>query len=164
MLVLGVLETFGAAWVYEAKEIMAKDGLMGFYRGWTLSMCGIAPFIGIKMASFDWLTVLSLGNDPEAKKKISPKKMIYINLFNGAMAGTIAVTFTYPSDLTRRLLQLNGTPGHNYKGFVDCCSQLYKNEGFGGFYKGLWATYLKVAPMTAILFLTNEALKRSINI
>ena len=83
---------------------------------------------------------------------------------NGALSGTIAVTFTYPSDLTRRLLQLNGTPGHNYTGFFDCIKQLYANEGFGGFWKGLWPTYLKVAPMTAILFLTNEALKRQMNI
>jgi len=33
-----------------------------------------------------------------------------------------------------------------------------------GFFKGLWATYLKVAPMTAILFLSNEYLRRLINI
>ena len=43
------------------------------------------------------------------------------NLTIGATAGTIAVTLTYPTDLTRRLMQLNGTPGHNYTGFVDVC-------------------------------------------
>lgn len=74
------------------------------------------------------------------------------------------MTFTYPIDLTRRLLQLNGQPGHSYSGIVDCFQQLYAKEGFGGFWKGLWATYLKVAPMTAILFLTNEQLKRAMNI
>ena len=89
---------------------------------------------------------------------------MYFNLVNGALAGTIAVTLTYPSDLVRRLLQLNGTPGHNYKNFFDCIGQLYRKEGLGGFYKGLWATYLKVAPMTAILFLCNEALKRQLNV
>lgn len=46
--------------------------------------------------------------------------MVYINLMNGALAGTIAVTFTYPTDLVRRLLQLNGNPGHSYTGLVDC--------------------------------------------
>ena len=46
-------------------------------------------------------------------------KTIYYNLFLGALSGTIAVTFTYPIDLTRRLLQLNGTPGHNYSGTLD---------------------------------------------
>ena len=89
---------------------------------------------------------------------------VYYNLAIGATAGTIAVTFTYPVDLTRRLMQLNGTPGHNYANFGDLCSQIMKKEGPTGFFKGLWATYLKVAPMTAILFLTNESLKRNLNI
>ena len=48
------------------KEIIARDGFMGLYKGWGLSMCGIAPFIGIKMASFDWLKAMTLGNDPDA--------------------------------------------------------------------------------------------------
>jgi solute carrier family 25 phosphate transporter 23/24/25/41 len=141
----------------QAKIIVDTYGVMGLYKGWGLSMLGIAPFIGIKMASFDLLM-----------DKYSPGKsdpwVRYKNLGLGASAGTIAVTFTYPIDLTRRLLQLNGQPGHNYTGMLDCFKQLYAKEGFGGFWKGLWATYLKVAPMTAILFLTNEQLKRAMNI
>ncbi len=67
-------------------------------------------------------------------------------------------------DLTRRLMQLNGQPGHKYTGMMDAFGQLWAKEGFFGFWKGLLATYLKVAPMTAILFLTNEQLKRWMNI
>ena len=55
---------------------------------------------------------------------------MYYNLSLGALAGTIAVTFTYPIDLTRRLLQLNGTPGHNYTSMVDVMTQLWMKEGF----------------------------------
>ena len=142
----------------QTKIIYREHGFFGLYKGWGLSMIGIAPFIGIKMSSFD---LLSNNFKPSADNK---HNMIYYNLMNGALAGTIAVTFTYPVDLTRRLLQLNNTPGHSYTGMVDCCQQLYSKEGFGGFWKGLWATYLKVAPMTAILFLCNEQLKRMINI
>jgi len=77
-------------------------------------MMGIAPFIGIKMASFDWLMAyFSVSkNDPYVRVK---------NLSIGALAGTIAVTMTYPTDLTRRMYHLNGTPGHNYKGVIDIC-------------------------------------------
>ena len=116
-------------------------------------MCGIAPFIGIKMATFDFLMArfCPSKDDPWVQCK---------NLTLGAMAGTFAVTITYPTDLTRRFMQLNGTPGHSYTGWVDVCRQVYAKSGMIGFYKGLWATYLKVAPMTAILFLTNEQLKR----
>ena len=60
-------------------------------------MAGIGPFIGVKMASYDWLMT-----------RFSPAKgnpnMIYYNLSLGALAGTIAVTVTYPTDLVRKLL------------------------------------------------------------
>lgn len=122
---------------------------MGLYRGLGASLIGIGPFIGVKMSSFDWM-MNTFG--PEKGNK----NVVYYNLLIGALAGTLAVTVTYPTDLVRKLVQLNGTEGHNYTGLPDACKQLYAREGFTGFYKGLWATYLKVAPMTAILFLTNE--------
>lgn len=61
---------------------------------------GITPYIGIKMASFDLMKYrfLPSKNDP---------KFDVINLTLGAIAGTIAVTATYPTDLIRRLLQLS---------------------------------------------------------
>jgi len=68
------------------------------YKGMGTSCLGIAPFIGIKMASYDVLMEKFGGvdrNNPYAK---------YYNLTMGAMAGTIAVTFTYPLDLVRKLL------------------------------------------------------------
>jgi len=55
---------------------------------------------------------------------------------------------------------LNGTEGHSYSGLLDCIKKTFAKDGIYGFYRGLWATYLKVAPMTAILFLTNDTLKR----
>ena len=141
----------------QTKIIYREHGFFGLYKGWTLSMIGIAPFIGIKMSSFDWL-MATFG--PEKGNK----NVIYYNLILGAVAGTLAVTATYPTDLTRRLMQLNNTPGHQYTGMADCIGQLWRKEGFFGFYKGLWATYLKVAPMTAIPFLCNEQLKRFMKI
>ena len=62
-----------------------------------VSCSGIAPFIGIKMSSYDFL-MQNFGPN-----KNSPY-IVYYNLLMGALAGTIAVTFTYPLDLLRRLL------------------------------------------------------------
>lgn len=64
-------------------------------------MVGIIPYIGIKMASFDWLKCRFL---PE-------RNHIHFNVINlslGAAAGTLAVTFTYPTDLLRRKMQMQG--------------------------------------------------------
>lgn len=68
------------------------------YKGLFVSLGGIAPFIGIKMSSFDWLS-----NTFKPRKKDS-QSIVYYNLLIGATAGTIAVTITYPTDLVRKLL------------------------------------------------------------
>jgi len=82
------------------------------------------------------------------------------NFVLGGLAGTIAVTITYPTDLIRRKLQMVGHPGYpSYTGFVDCAVTLIRTEGLIGWYRGLWACYLKVAPSMAILFWCNERLK-----
>ena len=100
--------------IEQGKQIVNTHGVKGLYRGLGISTIGIAPFIGIKLSSFD---ILMDKFGPEKGNK----NTIYYNLLIGALAGTIAVTFTYPVDLTRRLMQLNGTPGHNYENFADLC-------------------------------------------
>jgi len=87
------------------------------FKGMGTSLVGIAPFIGIKMSSYDVL-MDSFGNN------INDRNRIYYNLLMGALAGTVAVTLTYPIDLIRKLLQLNGTPGHNYSGVLDAWSKV----------------------------------------
>jgi hypothetical protein len=47
---------------------------------------------------------------------------------------------------------------------LDAFVQVYRNEGAKGWFKGLVPCYLKVAPMTAILFMTNERLKQWLGI
>jgi len=39
----------------QTQLLIAEKGFIGLYKGWGMSMVGIAPFIGIKMASYDWL-------------------------------------------------------------------------------------------------------------
>lgn len=88
-----------------------------------------------------------------------PNAQLY-NFTLGGLAGTIAVTLTYPTDLIRRKLQMVGSPGYpSYSGFVDCGVKIVQQEGIAGLYKGLWPCYLKVAPSMAILFWCNERLK-----
>jgi solute carrier family 25 phosphate transporter 23/24/25/41 len=134
-----------------------EQGVKGLYKGLLVSSAGIAPFIGIKLTSFDIL-----------KSRFSPdrnSKYAWLhNLVIGSSAGTIAMLATYPLDLTRRLMQLNGQPGHIYKNYPDACMQLWRKDGPKGFFKGVWATFLKVAPMTAILFMVNERMKNLIGI
>ena len=83
----------------------------------------------------------------------------------GATAGTLAVTFTYPSDLIRRKLQLVSQPGYPvYTGLIDCATKIILKDGFVGLYRGIVPCYLKVVPAMAIMFWCNERLKKQFNV
>ena len=40
---------------YHAKDIYLKFGISGFFKGVSLSQVGIAPFVGIRMSTYDML-------------------------------------------------------------------------------------------------------------
>ena len=83
-----------------------------------------------------------------------------MNIVMGGLAGTISVTFSYPTDLVRRRMQLSGTEGHQqYSSMINCFQRIIQEEGALALYKGYVACLLKVAPAMAVMFWCNELLK-----
>ena len=54
-LTINVDNTKKLTMVQQTNEIIKQHGIRGLYKGWAISMAGIAPFIGIKMSSYDML-------------------------------------------------------------------------------------------------------------
>lgn len=137
------------------KIIYSKEGILGFYKGWGTTMVGIAPYIAIKMATFD---VLKTRFCPDK----STKHFDMINLACGAAAGMISMSVTYPLDLVKRRIQLVGISKHarSYDSLLHCIVSMMMYEGPRSFWKGLNPCILKMIPATAILFATNERLKK----
>ena len=136
-------------------RIYSKEGVRGLYKGLIPSLMGIAPYVAINFAAFDFFKEIYLPS------RSSPYFDL-INLLCGAAAGACAATVTYPSDVIRRKLQLSGVEGIDlpkYKGIWDCCTQIAAKEGAVGFYRGLIACYLKVVPAMSIAFMTYENLR-----
>ena len=161
------------------KIIYQKEGILGFYKGWYTTMIGIAPYIAIKMATFDALKSKYLQN------KNSPHFDL-INLTFGAIAGITSMTATYPFDffsfhciifniynlfkfyfdLIKRKMQLIGVNKHfrRYESLIHWINSVMVHDGPKGFFKGLTPCILKIVPATAILFSVNERLKKMIGI
>lgn len=141
------------------KIIYQKDGPRGFFKGWGTTMLGIAPYIAIKMATFDAL-----------KTRYLPDKDVphfdLINLSFGAIAGLVSMTATYPLDLVKRRMQLSGINKHakKYDSLAHCLRSMMIEEGPRSFFRGLNPCILKMVPATAILFTVNERLKKMIGI
>lgn len=134
-------------------EIFKREGPRGLYKGLNATLIGITPYVGLKMASYDILKTFFQVDQKNPNAQV-------MNFTLGGVAGTIAVSLTYPTDVIRRKMQMSGAKGHDtYTGFMDCGNKVYAKEGFLGLYKGFVPCLLKVAPAMAILFWCNEMLK-----
>jgi solute carrier family 25 phosphate transporter 23/24/25/41 len=139
-----------------AFHVVQNDGFFALYKGWLATLMGIAPYVGLKMASFDFFKPYII---PDSQSRwFTPA-----NLFLGAAAGTFAATLTYPTDLIRRRMQLR-TKTTPYSTVIGCVWNIGTVEGFSGFYRGLVPCYMKVIPSCGIAFACNEKLKSLLNI
>ena len=65
----------------------------------------------------------------------------------GSVSGGVGATSVYPLNLVRTRLQASGSPAHpqRYTSMFDAAWVTYKNEGWRGFYRGLFPTLAKVS-------------------
>lgn len=138
--------------------IYKEQGFFALYRGLGTSLMGIAPYASLKLTCFQVLKNSFYGK--ENKTKINSN----VNLALGAISGCFAATITYPSDLLRRRLQIKIFENQKAQNAVrpklkDIAIDIWRKDGFRGFFFGLIATYLKVIPSTALAFAINEKLK-----
>ncbi|CAN1304012.1 Mitochondrial substrate carrier family protein B [Linum perenne] len=85
-----------------------------------------------------------------------------VSLSCGSLSGVAASTATFPIDLVRRRMQLEGAGGKARVytgGLLGTFRHIIKNEGLLGLYRGILPEYYKVVPGVAIVFMTYETLK-----
>ena len=125
----------------------------GFYRGYTSAVLSLSPFIAVNFTTFDVIKTAYFGDmSPAQIKKQNP----FLNLVFGAASGLVASSVCYPLDTVRRRMALAGT---TYTGNYNAVVTILKNEGIGGFYKGMPANALKVMPNNAIRFFAFSFIK-----
>ena len=135
------------------RKIYAHENkLRGIYRGLGITLCREVPAFSLYFSSYFYLCKLFNATNDDA---VNIVKL----LLAGGTAGIISWVFTYPQDVIKTKLQLDGMGRTMYTGTLDCARQIYKLEGMGGFFKGLNATIIRAFPCngatlaTATLFL-----------
>lgn len=72
----------------------------------------------------------------------------------GGFAGTFSWLISFPIDVVKSRLQVDGIDGKpKYKGAIDCMKKSYQTEGLASFTRGLNSTLLRAFPMNAVCFL-----------
>ncbi|XP_010216769.1 PREDICTED: mitochondrial thiamine pyrophosphate carrier [Tinamus guttatus] len=136
------------------------EGLWTFYRGLTPTIIAVFPYAGLQFSSYNIFQQFSEWVIPAEGKKAGNVK----NLVCGSCAGIISKTLTYPFDLFKKRLQVGGFEQaraafgqvRTYRGLRDCVRQIMREEGPGGFFKGLSPSLLKAAVSSGLIFFWYE--------
>lgn len=131
-------------------DVLRKSKLKELYQGSKMSLIGFGMWSGLQYCSYYYMN------------RITKDTILDSKLITGGLSGMFAVSITYPSDLIRRRLQLQGFDKTipKYNGIIDCVKKIYKLESIQGFYRGLIANYVKTGPTLAIQFWTIEYLNK----
>lgn len=139
------------------------------YYGIGISLVGFIPFNVISFTVYHQLkqNVQKYSNVVSYPNKSSTMDNIYrisSSMLCGGISGAVAISITYPTDLLRRRLHIQGfhNTAKQYHSTMDCIHQLYQKEGIRGFYRGLTTTYVKLFSTMAVQFLAIDELKRII--
>ena len=138
-----------------AKRIVEQDGPAGFFRGLPPTLVGIIPSRSAYFYAYQRTKRLL------SKKAKLPEGSPGNALIAGFVAGVTGNTLTNPIWMVRTRMQLlidHNAGQRAYGGYGDAISTIFKEEGIGGFYKGITASYWGCAE-GGIQFIIYEQIK-----
>ena len=133
-------------------DIIKKTKIKKLYGGLKMTLLGYTPYNALHFMFYEkYLTFF--------KQHIDNHSGSY--LLAGGFSGITSLSFTYPSDLIRRRLQLQDMSKDipKYTGIIDVIQKILTKQGPSGLYKGLLPAYIKIFPTIAIQFWVIEYLK-----
>ncbi|KAJ9155901.1 hypothetical protein NKR19_g4322 [Coniochaeta hoffmannii] len=137
-------------------DIRRDEGYRGYFRGIGAGLGSIVPYMGMFFAAYETLRLplggfwaLPFGSGDAAA---------------GVLASVVAKTATFPLDLVRKRIQVQGpTRGRyanknipEYSGAVRAMRMILAAEGLRGLYRGLVVSLFKAAPASAVTMWTYE--------
>lgn len=155
---------------------LKQEGFLGLYRGIGPTLAGILPYAGLKFYVYQSLKQY-YWKQKQADDALEPsshqKLPVAVMLTFGAGAGLIAQTLTYPLDVVRRRMQVQGLklPLAQQQAAVQAKNltvlqstwhglvTIWQQQGTKALFAGLSINYMKVIPSTAIGFTLYDTMK-----
>ncbi|XP_022918436.1 solute carrier family 25 member 35-like [Onthophagus taurus] len=139
------------------KEIYNNHGINGLWRGCTGTMIRALAGSSAQLASF------AQAKEHLAEYKIFRDYSILNSLVSSIIGGVFQCLLMQPFDLVSVRLYNQGVDasgkGLLYEGINDCFIKIFKSEGIAGFYKGVTANYMRLAPHGALCLVFWDILK-----
>eukprot|EP00210_Caulerpa_lentillifera_P004938 g4712.t1 len=138
-----------------------EENVFGLYKGLGGSLVQVVPNVAVNLTAYETLRSYWLARHP---CQTSPD--LLGSVVCGGISGLISSTITYPIDLIRRRMQLQGIGGTSktYTSYSDAIRKTWKSGGFRGFFIGITAEYIKVVPGVAMIYAFYEMSKRTLGV
>lgn len=149
------------------KQIYTRSGILGLYKGHSATLARILPYAAINFAAFEkFKTILHTQQESD--------RLPWRKLLAGSLAGTLAVSVTYPFDIIRARITYDLAHKDNYPGpakniFKTIIFQLSRESNhpqtkfpLKGFYQGFLPTILGIIPYAGVSFSVFECLKQKL--
>uniref|UniRef100_A0AAR2L976 EF-hand domain-containing protein n=1 Tax=Pygocentrus nattereri TaxID=42514 RepID=A0AAR2L976_PYGNA len=144
-----------------ARQILRKEGVRAFYRGYVPNTLGIIPYAGIDLAVYEtlknaWLQRYCVGSaDPG----------VLVLLGCGTVSSTCGQLASYPLALIRTRMQAQAsTEGAPKLTMVGQFKHIVSHEGVPGLYRGIAPNFLKVIPAVSISYVVYEHMKKALGV
>lgn len=152
------------------QHVIRTEGFFSLYKGLVPSILSMAPAAAVFYGVYDILKSAYL-HSPEGRKRIEYMKNqgAELNAFDqlelgpmrtllhGAIAGACAEAATYPFEVIRRHLQLQGRASK--LSALATCAKIVEQGGVPALYAGLIPSLLQVLPSASISYFVYEFMK-----
>ncbi|XP_050223850.1 probable mitochondrial adenine nucleotide transporter BTL1 [Mercurialis annua] len=131
-----------------------KDGGIGsFYSGLSPTLIGMLPYSTCYYFMYE--TLKKSYCNSKKKKSLNRPEMLLL----GALAGFTASTTSFPLEVARKRLMVGALQGKCPPHMAAALSEIIREEGLLGLYRGWGASCLKVMPSSGITWMFYEAWK-----
>ncbi|GMI81948.1 hypothetical protein like AT3G20240 [Hibiscus trionum] len=131
-----------------------KDGGVGaLYAGLSPTLMGMLPYSTCYYFMYDKLKKSYCQS--KNKKSLNRPEMLVL----GALAGFTASTISFPLEVARKRLMVGALQGKCPPNMVAALSEVIRDDGLTGLYRGWGASCLKVMPASGITWMFYEAWK-----
>ncbi|XP_034394798.1 calcium-binding mitochondrial carrier protein SCaMC-3-like isoform X1 [Cyclopterus lumpus] len=135
-----------------AKQILQREGVTAFYKGYVPNLLSIVPYAGIDLAVYETLKFAWLNRN---RGLADPGVMVLVGC--GAVSSTCGQLASYPLALIRTRMQAQASvKGAPKPSMLASLRSILTQEGVAGLYRGISPNLLKVIPAVSVSYVVYE--------
>lgn len=140
------------------RSIYQHEGISGLYKGLGPAALGLLH-VAVQFPLYEKAKSIQKKNPNDPNESLQVHQI----LFASTGSKVIASIATYPHEVLRTRFQNQTASPPKYRNIPQAIGLIWKEEGFKGFYRGMFTTVMRVVPASAVTLITYEKVLELIN-